>query len=49
MSFDEDDEEDQLIARPLTTCDDRLGTVCRWGGLLVALGLLAYAGVFLSQ
>lgn len=46
---DGDDEEEQLIARPLTRSNDRLGVVCRWGGLLLALGLLAYAGLFISQ
>jgi hypothetical protein len=49
MSFDGDDEEEQLIARPLTTSGDPLGVVCRWGGLLVALGLLVYATLFISQ
>jgi hypothetical protein len=49
MSFDGDDEEEQLIARPLTTAGDPLGVVCRWGGLLVALGLLVYAALFISQ
>lgn len=43
MSFDEDDEEQQLVARPLTTSNDRLEVVCRWGSLLAAVGLLAYA------
>jgi hypothetical protein len=27
MSYDEDDEEEQLIARPLTTSNDLLGAV----------------------
>jgi hypothetical protein len=49
MNNDEDDQEEQLVARPLTTSNDRLGVVCRWGGLLMALGLLAYAGFFISQ
>ncbi|MBJ6128567.1 hypothetical protein [Microvirga splendida] len=51
MNSDEDDEEEeeQLVARPLTTSDDRLGVACQWGGLLIALGLLAYAGFFISQ
>lgn len=49
MSSDEDDEEEQLIARPLAASNDPLAVVCRWGGLLVALGLLAYAGFFISQ
>jgi hypothetical protein len=48
MSFDGDDEEEQLIARPLTTSGDPLGVVCRWGGLLVAVALLAYAGLFIG-
>jgi hypothetical protein len=48
MNSEEDDEE-QLIARPLTTSGDLLGVVCRWGGLLMALGLLAYAALFISQ
>lgn len=48
MNNDEDDEE-QLVVRPLTASNDRLEVVCRWGGLLVALGLLVYAGFFISQ
>ena len=49
MNNDEDDEEEQLVARPLTTSNDGLGVFCRWGGLLIALGLLVYAGFFISQ
>jgi hypothetical protein len=46
MRIDEDDEEEQLIARPLATSRDPLGMVCRWGGLLMALGLPAYVGLY---
>jgi hypothetical protein len=46
---DDKDDEEQLIARPSRTSEDLLGVVCRWGSLLVALGLLAYAGFFISQ
>jgi hypothetical protein len=49
MSSDEDDEEEQLITRLLVASSDPLAVVCRWGGLLVAPGLLAYAGFFISQ
>jgi hypothetical protein len=44
-----DDEEDLLIARPSTSSNDVLGVLCRWGGLLVAVGLLAYAGFLISS
>lgn len=44
-----DDGEDFLIARPLTSANDGLGALCRWGGLLVAVGLLAYAGFLISS
>jgi hypothetical protein len=49
MNNDEDDEEEQLVARPLTTSNDRLGVVCRWGSLLVAVSLLAYALKFYGR
>jgi hypothetical protein len=44
-----DDEEDLLIARPPTSSNDVLGVPCRWGGLLVAVSLLAYAGFHISS
>jgi hypothetical protein len=44
-----DDEEDLLIARPPTSSNDVLGAICRWGGLLVAMGLLAYAGFLICS
>jgi hypothetical protein len=44
-----DDEEDLLIARPPTSSNDVLGVLCRWGGLLVAVSLLAYAGFLISS
>jgi hypothetical protein len=49
MSDDEDDDNDLVIARQRPPFHDRLETVCRWGGLLVALGLLAYVALILSQ
>jgi hypothetical protein len=44
-----DDEEDLLIARPPRSSNDVLGVLCRWGGLLVAMGLLAYAGFLINS
>jgi hypothetical protein len=44
-----DDEEDLLIARPPTSSNDVLDVLCRWGGLLVAMGLLAYAGFLINS
>jgi hypothetical protein len=43
-----DDEEDLLIARPLTPANDKLGVLCRWIGLIGSLGLLSYAVLNLS-
>ena len=44
-----DDEEDRLVARPPTSSNDVLGVLCRWGGLLVAIGMLAFAGYLISS
>jgi hypothetical protein len=43
------DEEDLLIARPPTSSNDVLDVLCRWGGLLVAVSLLTYAGFLMSS
>ncbi len=40
-----DDEDELLTARKMTPTDDALASVCRWGGLLAGLGLLAYAAL----
>ena len=47
--FEDDDNDNMVITRRQPPLDDRLETVCRWGGLLVALGLLAYAALIISQ
>jgi hypothetical protein len=44
-----DEEEDLLIPRPLTSSNDVLGVLCRWGSLLTAFGLLVYAGLLISS
>ena len=46
MDNEGDEAEDLLIARRLTRTNDTLETVFRWGSLLVALSLLAYAGLY---
>jgi len=47
--FEDDDTDNMVIARRQPPSHDRVETVCRWGGLLVALGLLAYAALIISQ
>lgn len=48
MNYDEDSEADVLVARPPRPSNVS-ESIYRWGSLLVALGLLAYAGLFISQ
>jgi hypothetical protein len=40
-----DDDETVLTVREVTPVNDAVASMCRWGGLLVGISLLAYVAM----